>query len=80
MNPLRIGIIGAGRIGKVHAHTLQSTPGVEIAAVSDIVPDAALALAAGHNIKTSTDDYHDIIMDQPSTPSSSAPPPIPTRQ
>ncbi|MCD7897511.1 MAG: inositol 2-dehydrogenase, partial [Planctomycetaceae bacterium] len=63
MDSLRIGIIGAGRIGKVHAHTLRSTPGVEIAAVSDIVPESATALAASHAIPKSTDDYREIIAD-----------------
>ena len=43
---LRIGIIGAGRIGKLHAANLVNrVPGAEVAAVSDVVADAAKDLA-----------------------------------
>ena len=64
MDCLRIGIIGAGRIGKVHAQTLSVTPGVEIAAVSDIVADAATSLAGNHGVAVATGDYREIIADR----------------
>ena len=43
---LRVGILGAGRIGRVHAETLAfRLPDAEIAAITDINNQAALALA-----------------------------------
>ncbi|HVU47168.1 MAG TPA: inositol 2-dehydrogenase [Terracidiphilus sp.] len=43
---LRFGILGAGRIGRVHAETVAfRLPEAEIAAIADVNPDAARALA-----------------------------------
>ena len=36
MNKLNIGIIGAGRIGKIHAQNLIAHPGVKVKAISDL--------------------------------------------
>ena len=48
---LRFGIIGAGRIGRVHAETLAfRLPQAEIAAIADVNREAAEALAAHCNI------------------------------
>ncbi len=45
--PLRVGVIGAGRIGHVHADLLaRQLPGAELAAVNDAVPALAAELAA----------------------------------
>ena len=33
---LRVGLIGTGRIGLVHAKSVASTPGVELAVVADV--------------------------------------------
>ena len=43
---LRIGLLGCGRIGQVHARSLQSLEGAQIVAVADAVPAAAQGLAA----------------------------------
>ena len=43
---LRLGLLGAGRIGKVHAGAIAATPGARLVAVADALPDAATALAA----------------------------------
>ncbi len=43
---LRFAIIGAGRIGQVHARTVLAHPRAEVALVADPVPGAAAALAA----------------------------------
>ncbi|HWK46258.1 MAG TPA: inositol 2-dehydrogenase [Stellaceae bacterium] len=43
---LRLGLLGAGRIGKVHAGAIASTPGAKLVAVADAFPKAAEALAA----------------------------------
>ena len=43
---VRLGLLGAGRIGKVHAAAIAAVPGASLVAVADAVPDAAKALAA----------------------------------
>ncbi len=43
---LRIGLLGCGRIGQVHARSLQALEGAQIVAVADAVPAAAQGLAA----------------------------------
>ena len=45
---LRIGMLGAGRIGKVHAKAIAATPGATLVAVADAVPAAADAVAVEH--------------------------------
>lgn len=59
---LRVGVIGAGRIGKVHARTLSSqVPGVTVTMLSDVVEEAARSLADQCGIKTVVGDYHEIL-------------------
>lgn len=61
---LRIGIIGAGRIGKLHAANLVNrVSGAEVAAVSDVVADAAKDLAESLGIPAYYQDYHKILED-----------------
>ncbi|OYX40832.1 MAG: inositol 2-dehydrogenase [Rhodobacterales bacterium 32-67-9] len=43
--PLRFGILGAGRIGKVHARALAGDGGARLVAVADVIPAAAEAIA-----------------------------------
>lgn len=43
---LRIGLLGCGRIGQVHARTIKSLDDAKVVAVADAVPAAAEALAA----------------------------------
>jgi myo-inositol 2-dehydrogenase/D-chiro-inositol 1-dehydrogenase len=43
---LRIGILGCGRIGQVHARAIRSLEGATLTAVADALPAAASALAA----------------------------------
>jgi myo-inositol 2-dehydrogenase/D-chiro-inositol 1-dehydrogenase len=44
---IRVGLLGAGNIGRFHAHTVAfKTPGAELVAISDVMGDAAGALAA----------------------------------
>jgi predicted dehydrogenase len=40
-NPVRLGVIGAGLIGKKHAALIKKTPGIRLAAISDVNPAAA---------------------------------------
>lgn len=43
---LKVGLLGCGRIGQVHARSIKATNGATIAAVADALPAAAQALAA----------------------------------
>lgn len=43
---VRLGLLGAGRIGKVHARAIAANPGARLVAVADAFPEAAAALAA----------------------------------
>ncbi|MEP6987659.1 MAG: Gfo/Idh/MocA family oxidoreductase, partial [Chloroflexota bacterium] len=62
---LKIGVIGAGRIGKVHAETLvQRVPNAEVAAVADVIPAAAKELAERLHIPKATADYKEILADK----------------
>jgi myo-inositol 2-dehydrogenase / D-chiro-inositol 1-dehydrogenase len=51
---LNIGLFGAGRIGKVHARSINSTPKSRLAAVADAVPSSAEALAAETGAKATS--------------------------
>jgi myo-inositol 2-dehydrogenase / D-chiro-inositol 1-dehydrogenase len=54
---IRFGVIGAGRIGKVHAATIAANPKASLAYVADAMPAAAEALALQHGAKAvSVDD------------------------
>jgi myo-inositol 2-dehydrogenase/D-chiro-inositol 1-dehydrogenase len=48
---LRFGILGCGRIGQVHARSLQSVPNARLVAVADIFPDAAQACAERYGVE-----------------------------
>ena len=62
---LKIGIIGAGRIGKLHANNLVNrVPDAELVAVSDVYAPAAKELAEKLNIPKWYDDYRRIIEDR----------------
>lgn len=62
---LNIGVIGAGRIGKVHAETLvQRVPGVSVTAVADVISAAAQDLAGRLRIPKATADYREILADK----------------
>ncbi len=62
-NKFRVGVIGAGRIGVVHARTMARIPGFEVRAVADPVVAAAGRLAAELGIPTATSDYREILAD-----------------
>lgn len=64
MNKIGIGIIGCGRIGRIHADNLRRMPFAELRAVSDVNADAALeAWAKDRNIPRVTRDSSDIMND-----------------
>jgi myo-inositol 2-dehydrogenase/D-chiro-inositol 1-dehydrogenase len=59
---ITVGVIGAGRIGKIHAENLAyRIPDARILAIADIQPEAAQQTAARLNIPTASADYHDLL-------------------
>jgi myo-inositol 2-dehydrogenase / D-chiro-inositol 1-dehydrogenase len=63
-NNLRFGVIGAGRIGKIHAENLATRiPGAEVAAIADVDLKAAQELAVRLHVPVALDDYHAILTD-----------------
>lgn len=62
MEKIKIGVIGTGRIGKVHTETIvQSIPEADVIALADINIASAQMLADSFMIKSVTDNYLDII-------------------
>ncbi len=59
-----LGIIGAGRIGKLHADNLHELSGVRIKAVSDIFADQLKDWARSLDISVLTSEYQDILSDR----------------
>jgi myo-inositol 2-dehydrogenase/D-chiro-inositol 1-dehydrogenase len=59
---VRIGVIGAGRIGKIHARNLATcVPGARVIAIADPLRDAACALADELRVPLATGDYLQVI-------------------
>ena len=62
---IRVGVIGTGRIGRLHTEHLASrVPGAQVAAVSDVIKVAAEKCAADFNVPRSTDDYRRLLADR----------------
>ena len=53
---MKLAVLGAGRIGKVHAGAIAATDGARLAAVADPVEEAARTLAAQHGAEVRTID------------------------
>ena len=61
---ITIGIIGAGRIGKLHAENIMyNVPNVKIKTISDIYSDSIKDWAHNLGIKNVSKDYRDVIND-----------------
>ncbi|MBI5302149.1 MAG: inositol 2-dehydrogenase [Chloroflexi bacterium] len=62
---INLGVLGAGRIGRVHAENLAyRIPGVKLLAVADVIPDAAKKLAADLDIPSAFDNPRPILDDK----------------
>jgi len=59
----KVGIIGCGAIGGIHADGYSKCADAELAAVADILPEKAEALAAQHGVGLATANYKDILAD-----------------
>ncbi len=65
MNTLTIGLIGAGRIGKIHAESIaRRIPGSCLAAVADVYLPAAEEIAARLNVPKVVVDYRHLLDDK----------------
>lgn len=59
---LTFGVIGAGRIGKIHAANLAGAiPGARLGAVADVDLQAAQALAEQHHVSSVSRDYRELL-------------------
>ena len=59
---INLGIIGAGRIGRLHANTLTTrVPGAQLLAVADIFEDAAKSAASDYRIPDYSADPAELI-------------------
>jgi myo-inositol 2-dehydrogenase/D-chiro-inositol 1-dehydrogenase len=62
---IKVGVIGAGRIGKIHAGNLATRiPGVEVVAIADPNVDAAKVLAEQLHVPAYYEDYRKILDDK----------------
>lgn len=65
MSTIRVGVIGAGRIGRVHAENLAyRLPGVELAVVADPIAAAAQDCARALRLDRWTADYREVLADK----------------
>lgn len=60
---LTVGIIGAGRIGKLHVDNLRLIPQIKIKSVSDVATDHLETWAIEKQIEVLTTDYQEILND-----------------
>lgn len=61
---LTVGIIGAGRIGKLHVDNLKLIPQIRVKSVSDVFIDHLGDWAEAKNIEVLTTDYQELLNDQ----------------
>lgn len=59
---LRVGLLGIGRIGKIHAENLAARiPGVELKVLADVFPDELKAVAERLGVSETVSDYRQVI-------------------
>jgi len=59
---LRFGVLGVGRIGKIHAENLVNRiPGAEVAALADVSADELARVAARLNVTATYQDYRQVL-------------------
>lgn len=57
-----LGVIGVGRIGRVHAHNIKYlVPGAQLLAVSDVMEEAAHQIGAELQVPVVETDYHQLL-------------------
>jgi myo-inositol 2-dehydrogenase/D-chiro-inositol 1-dehydrogenase len=61
---LGVGLIGAGRIGRLHAaHLAHQIPHAQLLAIADVIEEAAGQCAAEHGIRQAVGDYRQLLDD-----------------
>ena len=60
---IRIGIIGCGTIGSVHADAYAKVKDAEVVALCDILPEKLKEKSEKHKIAKTYDDYHKLLAD-----------------
>ena len=63
-NPVKVAIIGCGRVSGHHCRSIVQTEGVELAAVCDLIPEKAGAYHAEFGAKP-YDNYHRMLLENP---------------
>jgi len=63
MEPVRVGIIGAGGIAQTHLRALSEVPEIKVMAVADIIQERADKTAETWHIPRAFSDYHDLLQD-----------------
>ena len=51
--PIRVGLVGTGRIGQIHASMIKATPGLMLTSVTDLNSEAATELASALGVEVS---------------------------
>lgn len=65
MNKINVGVIGAGRIGQIHARNIKyQIPGAKLLAVADVNLEAAHRVASELEVPDSTEDYRQLLKDE----------------
>lgn len=60
MTPLRLAVIGAGHLGRIHARLARDLDGTELVGVADVSPRARADIIAEHGVPA-VEDYHDLL-------------------
>jgi predicted dehydrogenase len=63
MSKIRIGIVGCGTIGSVHADAYAKVSDAEVVALCDILPDKLKKKAERHHVAKTYADYRDLLKD-----------------
>jgi predicted dehydrogenase len=64
METIRIGILGAGFISRVHTESFKKVPGVEIVAICDQDADRGKAMCEVYNIPRYYSDHKELLKDK----------------
>jgi myo-inositol 2-dehydrogenase/D-chiro-inositol 1-dehydrogenase len=65
MDKINVGVIGAGRIGQIHARNLKfRVPGAKLCAVADVNVEAARRVASELEVPVATGEHRQVLEDQ----------------